>query len=269
MKRREFIGIIGGASAWPIMARAQQPLPVIGFLTAYSLDATGQQRLTAFKQGLAEAGFIEGRNVAIEVRWAEGHYDRLPAMAADLVHRQVSVIVTGSTPAARAAKSATANIPIVFNFSSDPVALGLVSSLARPGGNLTGVTRPNVELAPKQLDLIHEIVPAVTTVALLVNPASPEISEPEQERIEAAARTRGLKLHVLKASDERGIDAAFATMLQLQAGALIISPDAFFSDKSAQLGLLSLRHRMPAIFNYRDFVTAGGLMSYSGSLTDS
>jgi putative ABC transport system substrate-binding protein len=190
-------------------------------------------------------------------------------MAADLVHRQVRVIVTGSTPAALAAKSATTNIPIVFNFSSDPVALGLVASLARPGGNLTGVTRLNVELASKQLDLIHEIVPAVTTIALLVNPAIPEISESEQERVKAAARTRGLKLHVVEASDERGIDAAFATTLQLQAGALIISPDAFFSDKSAQLGLLSLRHRVPAIYNYRDFVAAGGLMSYSGSLTDS
>ena len=272
MKRRNFLGLLGFAAvAWPLAARSQQlALPEIGFLAAYSPDATGRQRLAMFQEGLAEAGFVEGKTVAIEVRWADGHYDRLPAMAADLARRQVKVIVAASTPAAVAAKAATTTIPIVFTLSSDPVALGLVSSLARPGGNLTGATRMNVELGPKRLQLMHEIVPTATSMALLVNPANPAIAEPERRLIEAAARARGLELHVLEASDELEIDEAFASARQLRVGGLIIAPDAFFvfADQITQIGKLTIRHRMPTIHLYREFVAAGGVISYSDSLAD-
>ena len=219
-RRVALIGLGGAALTWPLAARSQHPLPVVGFLNNYAPDAIGRQRFAVLEQGLAEVGFVEGKNVAIEVRWAEGHYDRLPAMAADLVRRQVSVIVAGSTPSTLAAKAATTTIPIVFSVERDPVALGFVASLARPGGNLTGATRLNV--MPKQLEMIHEMVPAATSMALLVNSANPAIAEPGRSGVEAAARTLGLELYVLEARDEQGIDEAFATVLRLRAGALVI-----------------------------------------------
>ena len=271
MRRRDFITALGSAAvAWPLAARSQQAtLPVIGFLSSYSPDAFGQQVLATFLQGLADAGFAEGRNVAIEVRWTEGHYDRLPAMAADLARRQVNVIFATSTPNALAAKAATTTIPIVFAFSSDPVALGLVASLARPGGNITGVTRLSVEMGPKRLQLIREFVPAATSVALLVNPANPAIAEVEHRQIASAARALGLELHVLKASNEREIVEAVANAIQLRAGALVVAPDAFFVTQNALLAALTLQHRMPAIYANREFVAAGGLLAYNGSWADS
>ena len=267
-RRTAFTGFAGAVVTWPLAARSQQPLPVIGFLTSYPPDAVGLKRLEAVEQGLAEGGFAVGKNVSMEARWAEGHYDRLPAMAADLVLRQVRVIVTSTTPSALAAKAATTTIPIVFGLSSDPVALGLVASLARPGSNLTGATRQDIALGPKRLQLLHEVVPAATSMALLVNPANPTVTELERSGIEAAARTFGLKLHVLEASDERGVEEAFAAALQLRAGGLVISADAFFAYQVLQLGAPSLRHRMPTIFLSREFVAAGNLMSYAGSLSD-
>lgn len=265
-RRAAFIGFAGAAVAWPLAARLQQPLPVIGFLTSYSPDARGLQRIAAFEQGLAEGGFVLGKNVAIEARWAEGHYDRLPAMAADLVIRQVRVIVASNTPSTLAAEAATTTIPIVFGLTSDPVALGLVTSLARPGGNLTGATRQNV--GPKLLQLMHEVVPAATSMALLVNPANPAVAEPERSGIGAAARLLGIELHALEASDGRGIEEAFVTALQLRAGGIVIGSDAFFGDQVSQFAALSLRHRMPTSYYNREFVAAGNLMSYAGSLSD-
>ena len=239
-------------------------MPVVGFLSSESPDGYAD-RVRAFRQGLSETGYVEGRNVAIEYRWAEGHYDRLPAMAADLVRRQVAVIVA-NTPAAPAAKAATTTIPDRL-FGGDPVAAGLVASLNRPGGNLTGVTTLNVELGPKRLELLHELVPTATVIALLVNPTNPN-AETLSRDLQAAARTLGLQLHVLHASTERDFDTAFATLAQLRAGALVIGPDAFFNSRSEQLAALAVRHAVPAIFQYREFAAAGGLMSYGGSITD-
>jgi putative tryptophan/tyrosine transport system substrate-binding protein len=270
MRRREFISLIGGAAAaWPFTARAQQPAtPVIGFLGAESPDLVAS-RLQAFHQGLSETGAVEGRNVAIEYRWAEGQNDRLPALATDLVSRQVTVIaVPGSTPAALAAKAATTTIPIVFSVAVDPVAVGLVASLARPGGNLTGVTTLNLEVAPKRIELLHELIPAATVVALLINPTSPTLAETTTKDAQAAARTLGLELHVLHASTERDFDAVFATMVQRRAGALVIAPDAFFNSHLEQLAALALRHAVPTVFQFREFAAAGGLMSYGGSIVD-
>jgi putative ABC transport system substrate-binding protein len=225
--------------------------------------------LDVFRQGLTEASYVEGKNVTIEYRWAEGRNDRLPALAADLVHRQVTVIVTiGSTPAALAAKAATTTIPIVFQVGSDPVAVGLVASLSRPGGNLTGVTNLNIELGPKRLELLHEVVPTATIVGLLVNPTSPNLTEASTRDLQAMARTLGLQLHVLHAATERDFDTAFATLSQLQAGALVIGPDAFFISRSERLGALTVHHAVPAITLYREFAAAGGLMSYGGNTKD-
>jgi putative ABC transport system substrate-binding protein len=269
MERRAFITLLGGAAAWPLAARAQQPMPVIGFLSSYSPDAFGQYLVAAFRQGLKETGNFEGRNVTIEYRWAENQYDRLPTMAAALVRRQVAVIaVPGSTPGVLAAKAATTTIPIVFWIGFDPVAAGLVASLARPGGNLTGVTSLNVELVPKRLELLHELLPTATIVGLLVNPTSPTLAEPTTRDLQAAARTLGLQLHVLHASAERDFDPVFATLTQLRAGALVIGPDPFFNSRSEQLAALTVRHAVPAIYQYREFAAAGGLMSYGGSFTD-
>src|SRR5215467_3304041 len=269
MKRREFIALISGAAAWPAAARAQlHDRPVIGFLTGHSPSAFARQRLAALQKGLAEVGFVDGKSVAIEARWAEAHYDRLPALAANLIQQQVKVIITDTTPAALAAKTATTTIPIVFALSSDPVALGLVSSLDRPGGNLTGAVRLGVELGPKRLQLAHEILPAATSMALLVNATNPAIADPERTAVGGAARTLGLELHVLEASEERGIDQAFAAALLRRVGAVIVASDALFSDHIAELGALSVHHRMPTIFTYREFAAAGGLVGYSGSLTD-
>jgi ABC-type uncharacterized transport system substrate-binding protein len=267
MRRREFITLLCGAAAvWPLAARAQQPaMPVIGFLNGGS-SWEYAQIADAFRKGLSETGYVEGRNVWIEYRWAEGRYERLPALAADLVRRHVTLIAA-NTAATPVAKAATTTIPIVFLVAADPVAAGHVASLNRPGGNLTGVALLNIEIGPKRLELIHELVPAARVVALLSNPANPN-SERQSRSIEAAAHSLGLQLHVLHASSERDLDAAFATLAQLRAGALIIGADAFFINQSEQLGALALRHAVPAIALYREFVAAGGLMSYGGDLAD-
>jgi putative ABC transport system substrate-binding protein len=269
LNRREFIALVGGAAAWPLVAHAQQSaMPVIGFLGTISPDRWAS-RLHAFRQGLSETGYVEGRNVGIEYRWAEGQNDRLPALAADLVRRQVSVIVAPeSTPAAFAAKAATTTIPIVFSVGVDPVAVGLVASLNRPGGNLTGVTNLNAEILPKRLELMHELVPTATTIALLVNPSNPLVAETESRDAQTAARTLGLQLHVLHASTDRDFDTVFASLAQMRAVALVINTDVFFNSRSEQLAALALRHTVPAIFQYREFVASGGLMSYGTSTTD-
>jgi putative ABC transport system substrate-binding protein len=267
MQRREFITLFGGAvAALPLTARAQQPaMPVIGFLNGGS-SVLFADRVRAFRQGLSETGYVEGRNVAIEYRWAEGQYDRLPAMAADLVRRQVAVI-TANGPAALPAKAATMTIPIVFNGPGDPVKLGLVTSLNRPDGNLTGVTTLNVEVGSKRLELLHELVPAATTMALLVNPTNP-IAETQSRDLGAPARAIGVQLHVVSASTERDFDTVFANLVQLRAGALVIGPDPFFNTRSEQLANLAIRHAMPTIYQFREFAAAGGLMSYGGSFAD-
>ncbi len=268
MQRREFITLLGGAAAWPLAARAQQTaMPVIGFLNSSSPDADGD-RMRAYRQGLSETGYVEGRNVTIEYRWADGQNDRLPSMAADLVRRGVNVIVTGGTPATLAAKAATTTIPIVFILSTDPVEAGLVASLNRPGGNLTGVTGLNVELAPKKLELLRELLPAATIIALLVNPTNAIAAKNESRAVQAAARTLGLQLHVLHASTERDFDSVFASLVQLRADALVIGSDLFFTSRSEQLAALTVRHAVPSIYQFREFAAAGGLMSYGGSITD-
>ena len=272
MKRREFITLLGSAAAaWPLAALAQQPaMPVVGFLNAASPDLFAHV-VRAFHLGLSETGYVEGRNVAIEYRWAENQYDRLPELAAELVRRRVSVITTGSsTLAALAAKAATTTLPIVFLMGSDPVQFGLVASLNRPGGNLTGITTLNLEMTPKRLQVLRELLPATTIMAVLVNPTNaPATVETEVRQVQAAAHTLGLQMvHVLQASTERELDSAFSTLIQRRAGGLVISADTFFSGKSVELAALASRHAVPTISPYRDFVTAGGLMSYGGSVTE-
>jgi putative ABC transport system substrate-binding protein len=270
MKRREFITLLGGTAAvWLRAAEAQQQqaIPVIGFLNGGAPEGYAPH-LTAFRQGLRETGYLEGRNLAIEYRWAEGHYDRLPALAADLVRRRVIVIAATSTPAALIAKAATTTIPIVFTTSTDPVRLALVASLSRPGGNVTGAAQLNVEVAPKRLELLHELLPAAKIMALLVNPTN--LNTASIPDMQAAVGTLGLQLHVLHASTARDFDAVFATSLQLRAGGLVIgSADPFFTSQSEQLAALSVRHRLPTVFQSRVFTAAGGLMSYGGNPTDS
>ena len=268
MRRRDFIaGAAGLGAAWPLAVRAQQPtIPVIGLLGS----ATAREwapSVAAFLRGLSEAGFAEGRDVAIEYRWAENQYDRLPSLAAELVHRQASVITALTTPSAIAAKAATTTIPIVFTTIADPVQIGLVASLNRPGGNLTGVTFLNVEIVPKMLELMHEVVPTATTMAALVNPANPNANT-WSASLEVAARTLGLELNVLKASTEDDIDRTFATLIPLRVGGLVIVNDIFLITREQQLASLALRHRMPTIFQTRASVVAGGLMSYAGSAPD-
>src|SRR5262250_312577 len=269
LRRRQFITLLGGAAAArPLAARAQQgAIPVVGVLSAEWPDLFSD-RLRAFHDVLRETGYVEGRNLAIEYRWAEGRNDRLPALAAELVRRQVTVIASTSTPAVLAARTATTTIPIVFFVAVDPVQLGLVTSLSRPGGNLTGVVTLNVEVAAKRLQLLHELVPTATIVALLVNPTSTVLAETTTRELETGARTLGLEFHILHASSEREIDAAFATLVQLRAGALVIGADPLFTSRSEQLATLTIRHRVPAIYQFREFVSAGGLMAYGSTVLD-
>jgi putative tryptophan/tyrosine transport system substrate-binding protein len=268
MRRREFITLFGGvAAAWPLAARGQQPtMPVVGFLSGRSQDDS-QQVLTPFRQGLKEAGFVEGRNVAVESRWGENQSDRLPALAADLVRRRMTVIAAIDGPSAQAAKAATATVPIVFETAGDPVELRLVGSLNRPGGNLTGVTTLATELGPKRLELLHEMVPAATVIALLMNPTFPNADLLSRD-LQAAARTLGVRLHVLYATTESDFDAVFAALVQLRAGALVIAPATLFTSRSDQLAALTLHHAVPTIFQYREFAATGGLMSYGSDVTD-
>jgi putative ABC transport system substrate-binding protein len=268
MRRREFISFIGGAAAaWPLAARAQQPaMPVLGFINGANAKGYTNQ-LDAFLNGLREAGYSEGNNVVIEYRWADGQYDRLPAMAADLVDRKVAVIAATGTPAALAAKAATTTIPIVFETGNDPIELGLVRSLNKPGGNVTGVAQLAVEIAPKRLELLHELVPTAKTMALLVDPAD-VVSEKTTRSVQAAATSLGLKLHILNVTAERELDAVFQNLIQLQPGGLVISGGQFFNSRSKQLAALALQYKMPTVFTYREFAANGGLMGYGTSLAD-
>jgi len=267
MRRREFIAGLS-AAALPFAARAQQAMPVIGYLSSGS-QAGFTSRLAAFRRGLDEMGYREGQNVSIEYRWAEGKDDRLPAMAADLVQHRVTVIAApGGVAAAKAAKAATATIPIVFETGADPVASGLVASLSRPGGNITGVTSLNVEVGPKRLQILQQLAPSATAFALLVNPSNPN-SKPTIQEAEQASRALKLDLHVLQASSERDFDGVFAKLAELRAGGLVVGPDPFFISRSAPLATLTIRHAVIAVFHTREFVTAGGLLSYGGSTAES
>jgi len=270
LRRRDFIALVGGAMAWPQAVRAQQAaMPVIGYLGISSPDAFAS-RLEAFRQGLSETGYQEGRNVAIEYRWADSRFDRLPVLASDLIGRRPSLIVAaGSTAAALDVKAATATIPIVFEIGGDPLAAGVVSSLSRPGGNVTGVTSLNQEVNPKRLELLHELIPNVKTVGLLVDPADRTGTEPLLPQMQAAARTLGLELRILQASAEGDIEPVFARLAELGAGGLVVTSGPFFVTQGPRLATLALRHRVPTTFYTREFATAGGLASYSGSLTES
>jgi putative tryptophan/tyrosine transport system substrate-binding protein len=273
MKRREFITLLGGAAAmpsflWPRAARAQQPaVPVMGYLNSRSRD-TDAPFLAAFHHGLNETGYVEGRNVAIEYRWAEGQYDRLPMLATDLVRRQVTVMAATSTPAALAAKAATSAIPIVFTTAADPVAVGLVDSLSRPSGNATGVNIYLSHLGAKRLELLRELVPNATVIGMLVNPNFPD-AESQSKDVKEAARTLGQQVHVVNANSEGDFNQAFATFIEMKADALLISLDAFFLSRREQLVALAARHKIPAIYFSRDFVLVGGLMSYGSDIANS
>jgi putative ABC transport system substrate-binding protein len=266
IRRREFIALVGGATAWPVAARAQQPaVPVIGFLSS-AIPNLQAPRVRLVRQGLSEAGYLEGQNLAIVYRWAEDHNDRLPELAADLVRRQVRVIVTLGLPAALAAKGATTTVPIVASISEDPVETGLVAGLNRPGGNVTGVTNLDVELGPKRLELLHELAPGARTIALLLNPTNSS-SAVQSRDLEAAARSLGLELHVLQASAERDFETVSAKLTELRVNGLVIGADAFLNGRLEQLASLALRQAVPAISHLRLFSAAGGLLSY-GPRTD-
>jgi putative ABC transport system substrate-binding protein len=269
MRRRDFIGLLSGAAAWTLPARAQQPvMPIIGYLGSES-PGPYASRLTAFRKGLAEAGFVEGRNVAIEFRWADGQYKRLPELAADLAGRQVAVIVApGGAEVALAAKAATTTIPIVFEMGGDPIRLGVVSSLSQPGGNLTGVSSLSVGVTPKRLEFLHELLPNAAAFAVAVNPTSPTATS-QLKDLQAAADTYGVQLHVLPASIEQEFETIFAAVPNLGAGGLVFTSDPYFAYRSQQLAALAVRHRVPAITQSRDFPIAGGLMSYGGDFEQS
>jgi putative tryptophan/tyrosine transport system substrate-binding protein len=267
MRRRTFLGILGGAAAWPLAAQAQQPgAPVIGFLGG-GTAAAWVPLVVAFRRGLSEAGHVEGRGVTIEYRWAEGQYDRLPALAVDLVQRNVNVIAAVTTPAARAAKAATATIPVVFTTIGDPVQVGLVASLSRPGGNVTGVTHLNVEVGAKLLQLMREVVPTASTIALLVNPSNPNAAT-EMRDSEASARVLGLELKVLHIASKTDIEAAFAELARLRPGGLVLGGDAFIHTSSPEIAAFALRHGIPSIFSSQTYAKDGGLMSYGGGQTE-
>ena len=269
MERRDiFKAFAGSVVAWPLAARAQQkPLPVAGFVNIASRQGYERPQ-SAFLKGLSEAGYVDGQNVVIEFRWADGRNDRLSAMVADLVQSGVAVIAATGTPAALAAKAATSTIPIVFEMGGDPIRLGLVPSLSRPGGNVTGVTQLNVEVAPKRLELLHEVLPTATVLALLINPANPAVAEPQSKEMLSAAHALGVDLRVLNASTERDFDAVFESLRELKAGGLVIEADPFFISRNDLLAGLAVRHNVPAIFQFREFAAAGGLMSYGGSLLE-
>ena len=270
MKRREFITLLGGAAvAWPLVVRAEQlAMPVIGYLGVSSFETSAGRSLFAFKRGLAETGYAEDRNVTIEYRWAEDQYDRLPGLAKELVQRRVAVLVAAGSPAALPAKGATTVIPTVFMIGSDPVELGLVASLNHPGGNLTGVAYLNVEVAPKRLELLHQFVPAAKSIALLVNPAFPVVAEAQEKELEFAARTLGLHLLLVNASNPIEIEDAFATLVRDRVGALQIGVDPLFGNHVDQLVALATRHKVPTIYPWREFTAAGGLMNYGASIPD-
>jgi putative ABC transport system substrate-binding protein len=269
MRRRDVISLIGGAAAaWPLPAWAQQPaMPVMGYLNSRSRD-TDTPFLAALHHGLNETGYVEGRNVAIEYRWAEGQYDRLPMLATDLVRRQVTVMAATSTPAALAAKAATSAIPIVFTTAADPVAVGLVDSLSRPSGNATGVNVYLSHLGAKRLELLRELVPNAAVIGMLVNPNFPD-AESQSKDVKEAARTLGQQVHIVNANSEGDFNQAFATFIEMKADALLISPDAFFLSRREQLVALAARHKIPAIYFSRDFVLVGGLMSYGSDIANS
>jgi putative ABC transport system substrate-binding protein len=268
MMRREFISALGGAAMWPLAAHAQQAaMPVIGILAAGS--AKGQARSFAgFLKGLGDAGYVNGKNVEIESRWAEGQYDLLPAMAADLIDRRVAVVAAISTPAALVARATITTIPVVFTTIADPVRIGLVASLNRPGGNMTGVTQLSVEVGPKLLNLLREAVPSAAIMALLVNPTNPNV-ETQSKDLQTAVRELGLQVHLLSASNERDFDAVFAKLHELRADALMITQDPIFNAQSGRLAELTVHHAIPAIYTLREFAEAGGLMSYGTSQRDS
>jgi putative tryptophan/tyrosine transport system substrate-binding protein len=270
LNRRKFICLLGGAAAsWPLDTRAQQAgVPVVGYLDVGS--PTGSAHfVAAFREGLSKTGHFEGRNITIEYRWTDGHNDRLRELAADLIRRQVTVIATpGSTAAALVVKAMTTTIPIIFTTGADPVAAGLVTTLNRPGGNVTGIATLNVEIGPKRLELLHEVIPSARILALLANPANPVLTDPLSRDSQAAARALSVQLHILHASNDSEIEAAFATLHALQAGGLVIGSDSYFNSRSTQLAALALQHSIPAVYQYRDYVAAGGLISYGGSLTD-
>jgi putative tryptophan/tyrosine transport system substrate-binding protein len=266
--RRRFMTMLGGAAAaWPRAARAQPTIPQVGFLGSDSPDLYAE-RLRAWRQGLKETGYTEGQNVAIEYRWAEGRNDRLPALAVDLIRRPLAAIVTSTTPSTLAVKAATTTLPIIFFVAGDPVALGLVAGLNRPGSNLTGTTTLTVEVASKWLQLLHELIPTARSFALLVNPTSSALAEVQSRDMQAAARILGLDVQMLHAATDRDLDFAFSRLKELQVGGLVISSDSFFFTRSQQLAALAARHAMPAIFGFREFTNAGGLMSYGGSVID-
>jgi putative tryptophan/tyrosine transport system substrate-binding protein len=268
MRRREFIKLFGAAATWPHAVCAQQrAMPVLGFINAASPQAYAHMS-SAFLKGLGETSYVENQSVKIEYRWAQGEIDRLPAFVADLIHREVSVIAATGTPAALAAKAATTTIPIVFETGSDPIQLGLVASLNRPGGNVTGVAQLAIEVAPKRLELLHELVPTARLFALLVDPTDRAVSEKTTQQVQTAARSLGLELHVLNVSNDRDLDAVFANLIQLRAGGLVISGGQFFNSRSKQLAARAFQHALPAINPYREFPAAGGLMSYGTSLAD-
>jgi putative ABC transport system substrate-binding protein len=272
MRRREFVigmGLSSATLARPFAARAQQrAMPMVGFLNVASADGY-QPMVAAFRRGLQEMGYVEGQNVAIEYRWAEGRTDRLPGLVAELVHHQVAVIAATSTPAALAAKAETTAIPIVFESGGDPLRLGLVASLSHPGGNVTGVTQLNAVVSPKRVELLHELLPTARVMVLLVNPANPSLSEIEANGALSAAHDLGVELHVLNANSERDIEEAFAKLAQLGAKGLVIGADAFFTSRTKLLAALAARYKVAAVYENRDFVAAGGLLSYGGMITDS